>query len=126
MLRCSGGTAVGFVGFATEAECGITFEVLGEEPASGFKFVPDHSEAVQPGAHGEFRVVHGRLLRAGALDCLGLGAQCEAELDEGPQQAAMDPVLLAIGRGQEVPAAELDGPLVNVAWRFAKAYLLLL
>ena len=109
MLRCSGGATVGLVGFPAEAEGSIAFEVLGEEPASGLKFVPDHSEAVQPSAHGEFRVVHGGLLRAGALDCLGLGAQCEAELDEGPQQAAMDPVLLAIGRGEEVPAAELDG-----------------
>ena len=96
MLRRSGGAA-GFVGFAPEAEGGIAFEVLGEEFPGGFKFGSDHSETVQPRPHGEFRVVHGGLLRAGALDRFGFCAEREAELDKGSQKAAVNPVLLAVG-----------------------------
>ena len=107
MPRPSGGAA----GFPSEAEGGIAFKVLRQELAGGFKFGSDHSEAVQPCAHLELRVVGLDRLRAGALDFLGAGAEREAELDEGLQKAAVDPVLLVFGGSQEVPAAELDGPL---------------
>ena len=105
MPHPSGGAA----GFPSEAEGGIAFEVLGQKLACGFKFGSDHSEAVQPCGHLEFLVVGLDRLRAGALYFLGAGAEREAELDEGLQKAAVDPVLLVFGGSQEVPAAELDG-----------------
>ena len=109
MPRPSGGAAVG--SFPSEAEGGIAFDVLGQEPAGGFKFGSDHSEAVQPCAHLELRVVGLDRLRAGALDFLGAGAEREAELDEGLQKAAVDPVLLVFGGGPKLIQSPLDGPL---------------
>ena len=93
---------------AAKAERGVAFKVLGEELPSGFKLGSDHSEVVQPGAHRNLWFLCLNGLRAGALDFLCVCAQREAELDEGFEQTAMNPVLLAISWRQKIISAELD------------------
>ena len=66
---------------AAEAESGVSLKVLSKKPSSCFKLRPDHSEVVQPGAHRKLWILCLNGLRAGAFDFLGVGAECEAELD---------------------------------------------
>ena len=106
---------------AAKAERGVAFKVMGEELPSGFKLGSDHSEVVQPGAHRKLWILCLNGLRAGALDFLCVCAQREAELDEGLEQTAVDPVLLAISGRQEIPSAELDRPLCKGRVKVAKS-----
>ena len=107
MPRHSGGA----VGLAAEAEGSIAFQILGQKLAGGFKLLADHSEAVEPGAHGELRIVHLAGDRARGPDLLGLGGEREAELDEHLELASVDAVLLAIRRPAELKKSQLYGPM---------------
>ena len=107
MPRHSGGA----VGLAAEAEGSIAFQILGEEFSRGLKLLADHSEAVQPGAHGEARVLGLDRLAGRALHFLRSGADRKAELDEGPQETGVQAILFAVCRRQKVISAEFYRPL---------------
>src|SRR5699024_1787623 len=88
--------------------CAVAIHVLKEEVPRCFEFFPDKSQPEHPAPESVGFIL--RLLGLGACeaDLLGQLAHGQAELDHRLEVPCVEPVLLAVSRGDELYKSEFD------------------